>query len=250
MSQPTESEDKWKSFTIRSVQEDDLALILEHVNQIYNRDEPARRLAFETTNNPVTILSMEELNAYFGPRTMRRMDNPENRNLSLIAFDSSTGQLAGIILQFVQKTTAETSKIRQTCPDPEVPKSKCFQKFDAIMDILFLKSDAIIENILEIFNVREAAFNYVTSVDPNYRNQGLATELYRRMKIHLQQHGFSAALSVFTNQYSIRAATRNDFYEIVPDGRTCYSSCIDSSGEKLFPTADPEDYVAVLVCEC
>lgn len=84
------------------------------------------------------------------------------------------------------------------------------------------------------YGVTEFANFFVASTATKYRNQGIATELYKRSFSFLAAEGFTMVKSVFTSPYSRAAAMKLGFEEVHrlyfkdvmnPDGKPMFSQC-------------------------
>jgi len=84
------------------------------------------------------------------------------------------------------------------------------------------------------------------SINPEYRQQGIATETYRRCLILLKKRGFQVVRCGFISRFSRRAAYKFGCFQVVKE------MCTEArahDGSLLNPNADPEDYKEYCIFE-
>ena len=69
-------------------------------------------------------------------------------------------------------------------------------------------------NLFERFGVDHYGDFWVASVDPEFRQKGLATEMYRRSLALLKAKGYPVCKSVFSSPYTRRAVRNLGFEEL------------------------------------
>jgi len=99
-------------------------------------------------------------------------------------------------------------------------------------------------NIFERFGVHEFAEILYTSVDPAFRSQGLATEIFRRSINHFKASGFSVCMSEFTGPMTRRIGERFGFVEVA---KLNFRDFRDAEGNQVLPNANEEEFITVAV---
>jgi len=105
-------------------------------------------------------------------------------------------------------------------------------KFDKMVDF-HQKYD--VETFIDLFMV---------SVGREYRNQGLASEMYRRAFLLYKAEGYSAAKCIFTSPYSQRIARKRGFEEFYAMALKDFK---DDEGNLILPGAVDTDDTAILM---
>lgn len=96
-------------------------------------------------------------------------------------------------------------------------------------------------NIFEKYpDVQFYAEFYGVCVDPEFQNQGLATEMYRRSIVLLKAKGITLATVGFTGSYSRKAGIKNGYIEIA---RTYLRDVRNFNGVLLHPDAGDDEYI-------
>lgn len=78
---------------------------------------------------------------------------------------------------------------------------------------------------------------FIASTTREYRNQGLAGELYNRSIRFLKAEGFKHALVVVTSPWTKRATKNREFEEVA---RVQFKDLVDFEGGKMFDEGDVE----------
>lgn len=101
-------------------------------------------------------------------------------------------------------------------------------------------------NVFERYGVNEYAALLVSSTHPKFRNQGLATEMYKRTLTLLKAEGVKVVKSTFTSPYSRAAVKRLGFEELC---RVNWRDVKDKEGNFVFDHSQltDEHYGAVMV---
>ena len=85
---------------------------------------------------------------------------------------------------------------------------------------------------------------YITaSTGRDYRNIGLASEMYRRSEALLKEQKFPLVASCFTSPWTRKIATNRNFQEL---SRLYLKDLKDESGQQLFPNATEDDFAAFM----
>jgi GNAT superfamily N-acetyltransferase len=95
--------------------------------------------------------------------------------------------------------------------------------------------------LLETYGVAFYAEFFMSSVDPKWRGQGLATEMYERSVSLLRAQGFPLVKSSFTSPITRKIATKMGFKELA---RLYLLDETDEFGLPAFPNASPAQFVA------
>ncbi len=99
----------------------------------------------------------------------------------------------------------------------------------------------------EYYNVKEFANFFVASTATKFRNQGIASELYKRSFAFLAAEGFVMVKSVFTSPFSRSAALKLGFEELY---RLDYKDAIDTNGTPVFAQCKlTEEHYGALMCK-
>ena len=98
-------------------------------------------------------------------------------------------------------------------------------------------------NLLETYGVEFYADFFMSSVEPKYRSQGLATELYERSVTLLKSKGFPLVKSSFTSPITRKIGTKMGFQELA---RVYLFDETDEHGLPAFPKASPVQFVATM----
>jgi hypothetical protein len=143
-------------------------------------------------------------------------------NLSFLAFDAVTQEVAGVRLNF--------HNARDTQPRP--PGSKEARRIMYLLGQLNEKS-----KLFDTYNITEFANLFITCVHRNYCKRGLVTEMYRRTIALCRERGYFLAMATFTNLFSRAGATKVGFEEVA---RIPLKGIKDADGEELAPGADDD----------
>lgn len=102
------------------------------------------------------------------------------------------------------------------------------------------------DEILTRWNVESYAEFFVASTHPDYRNRGLAMEMYQRSLKFLKAQGFQLVECIFTSSSTRRTASKLGFEEIA---RIYYKDVVDENGEPIFRKDEikPDHYAASMV---
>ncbi|ODM93378.1 Dopamine N-acetyltransferase [Orchesella cincta] len=150
-------------------------------------------------------------------------------NLSYMAVDTETGQIASIRM-------VDHARKGKTADFPPM-KHKANVESMEICEKLCEN-----ENLYEKYDITEYGdmFGLVTVSD--YRQRGLAGEMYRRGLHFLKKRGFKIVKCGFVSPFTRRAGKKHGYKEFA---RRRFLECIGSDGKILNPNADdgPDGYI-------
>jgi len=110
-----------------------------------------------------------------------------------------------------------------------------FEKLNQIFNKLMEITDPVFETTFP--NSEFEAHIIMTSVEPEYRTQGLGTEMITRTMLMLKAKGFPVLRSIFSSPAAQIIGTKLGFTEL---GRLELKGQVDQDGNELFPTATTE----------
>jgi GNAT superfamily N-acetyltransferase len=87
---------------------------------------------------------------------------------------------------------------------------------------------------------------FIVSVLREFRNCGLATEMFGRAVSMLKEMGYPVIMCMFSNPYSRKLGERFGFKELV---RSRYIDAKDEKGNLIMPTATPDQFLNVTVLD-
>ena len=90
------------------------------------------------------------------------------------------------------------------------------------------------------------AYYITASIGRDYRNQGLASEMYRRSEALLREHKFPLVASCFTSPWTRKIATNRNFKEL---SRFYLKDLKDDNGRQVLPDATDDDCAALMALE-
>ena len=93
-------------------------------------------------------------------------------------------------------------------------------------------------NMYEKYGIDRYADSCLVSVDREFRQRGLAMELYNRSLTLLRANGFTHLKIVFTSAFSRRNAEKLGFVELA---RKRFVDFVDENGQQVLPNAEPDD---------
>lgn len=217
---------EWKDFNIRLVEPTDIPKILEFHGK--HGHDPLRDLA------PVD----ETYTAYSVARLAALMELEEVYQLSLIAIDKTTDEIAGMNLQFIWKKEEASRFTVKT--DETIPP------FRKIMNSLHATLDDTKLGMFDKYGVESIVWNALVVVHPEYRGKGLASEMYARVVRLLRSKDMTLVFSIFTSPFSRRAAEKEGFVEI---DRAYFNELRDENGAIVLPEATQNDFGSVMVLQ-
>ncbi len=220
-------EGEWNNFTIRYVQLADIPKILEFIAEHGN--DPIRDLA------PVD----ETYNDYAFDRIAKLMESKEVCELSLIATDNITGDIAGIHMQFIWR---KEDAFRGTTDNTE-EKIPPFRK---ILNAMHAKLNDTKLGMFARYGVEFVVWNFCVAINSKHRNRGLASEMYSRVVLLLKSKKFPLAFSIFTSPFSRRAAQKEGFVEI---DRVYFNELRNENDELMLASATGNDFASVMVLQ-
>jgi len=98
-------------------------------------------------------------------------------------------------------------------------------------------------NIFDRYGVDHYAELLIASVDPEFRERGLATEMYRRTLTLLRSRGYPVAESCFTSPITRKVAAKFGFEELV---RRYFKDFEDVNGAKFIDNAGEDQFAALM----
>lgn len=98
-------------------------------------------------------------------------------------------------------------------------------------------------NIYEYYGIQFCADLIATSVNPEYRGQGLVTEIYKRSFDLFRAKGYSICKSTFTSPITHAVAIKYKFQE---HARKLFLEFTDENGHQLLPHAKPEEKAVLM----
>lgn len=221
-----EIEGEWKDLNIRFLQLSDIPKILEFLAE--QGKDPLRSLA------PAD----DTYSRFSNNRIAKLMESEEVCQISLIATEKTTGEIAGIHLQFIWRK--EDAFRASTIPEETVPP------FRKILNLMHAKLNETKLGMFEKYGVEFVVWNFMVAVSSKHRNRGLASELYKRVVELLRSKKFPLAFSIFTSPFSRRAAQKVGFVEI---DRAYFNELRNETGELVVPKGTEYDFASVMVLE-
>jgi ribosomal protein S18 acetylase RimI-like enzyme len=197
----------------------------EHDEAIKLLERSLYRIALEPfTYDPA---SAEDWNAFF-TKIIK-----SGKNLSYIAVDEETGEIAGCrIVDLVQRDAP--SDLKSSYPP--------YFKHKNSIDVFKLCGDVCKDvNLFEQYGISEYPEMFGLTVDPKYRMRGIAGELYQRGLNYFQKKGFPIVKCSFTSPYTRRAGIKRGYKEFA---RRNFHDCKDDQGKVLNPDSNPEEFLS------
>jgi len=156
-------------------------------------------------------------------------------NMNFIVVEKATGKVAGCRV-ITMDSRAKVAKSQEDDPNSPLksPVSKNFVKF--------YYSLLIEGNPFDRFNEETFPHMFGISVDPEFAQQGLATEIYRRAILLMKARGFKFVLVGFVSPYSRAAAAHHGFIRVA---QRALKDAKNDKGQPLFENTDPNDFLDV-----
>jgi len=88
------------------------------------------------------------------------------------------------------------------------------------------------------------AVGFLSSVSPNYRGQGIATEIYRRSILLFRKNGFLIARNFFSSKITMKIVRKLGYEEL---SRVYLRELRNDDGLLVFPQAGPDFYATLMV---
>ncbi|CAG7824551.1 unnamed protein product [Allacma fusca] len=210
-----EIEGDWNGFKIRLVTVEDIEKIQSHLIDNFYRDEP--------------LCNSMGYSEDMGEDFFQIWKTFVSHNLSLVALDSETNEIAGVRITLDHHKDFDWS----------VYNMKSWQALN-ILTILGMVEDKA--NIYEEFNIDRYADWFLVSVDKKYRGRRLAQELYKRSINLAKEKGLPLVKCIFSSPYSRKAGANLGFQEL---GSVRGTEAVDENGEKIFPNVSPDQVVVL-----
>ncbi|CAG7733619.1 unnamed protein product [Allacma fusca] len=151
------------------------------------------------------------------------------QNLTFVAIERSTGRFAGARISFNHKRDTDWSVF-----DFKSSKmAKLMQYINCLDDHT---------RLFEKYNLDSYITFFLAIVHPDFRKQGLVTEMYRRAVDLARAEGFFLAKACFSSPYSRAAALKVGFQEVA---RITYSDVKDENGKPVIPGAMDDQHTWV-----
>ncbi|CAL8142339.1 unnamed protein product [Orchesella dallaii] len=150
-------------------------------------------------------------------------------NLSYMAVDSLTGQIASIRM-------VDLARKDKTNDFPPMKHKANIESMQICEDLC---KD---EDLYGKYNITEFADMFGLTTTEDYRKRGLASEMYRRGLNFLKNRGFKIVKCGFVSPFTRKAGKRHGYKEFA---RCRFLDCRGSDGEILNPNADsgPDGYI-------
>jgi GNAT superfamily N-acetyltransferase len=210
-----EIEGAWNGFKIRLVTSEDQEVLQKHLIQNFYRDEPlcnlmgySDDLAKDFMQIWITFIS---------------------HNLSLVALDEETNEVAGVRITLDHPKGFDWSVYKVTS-----------WQMRTLLQILGMAEEKA--NVYETCNVDRYADWFLVSVEKKYRGQGLAQELYQRSINLAREKKLPLVKCIFSSPYSRKAGANLGFQEL---SAFYVTEALDENGETLLPNAAPNQKVTL-----
>lgn len=110
--------------------------------------------------------------------------------------------------------------------------------------INFLTKASVQADIFSVYpDVDAFADFFMTATAPQFRGQGLATEMYNRAILLFQANGIQLCKSVLTSPWTRKACKNLNFTEHV---KLLLQDYKDQDGKQFFPDATPDQFITVV----
>ncbi|CAG7724842.1 unnamed protein product [Allacma fusca] len=149
------------------------------------------------------------------------------QNLTFFAVETSTKRFAGARICFNQRKDMDWSVFDF--------KSSKLAKLMRYINCLDDRT-----RLYEKYNLDSYMMCFLAIVHPDFRQQGLATEMYRRAVELARAEGFFLAKACFSSPYSRAAAAKVGFEEVA---RITYFDVTDENGKPVIPGAVDDQQV-------
>jgi len=212
-------EGDWNEFTFKIIRKEDYPKVLEHLNNTFYRDEPHLK-HFGYTEE--TALDLDKL-------VLGALE--QNDFLSFCAIEKETGKIAGVRITF------KASK-----NDPE--STTKFDSFPVNFLMKLLTQMAEKANIFDRYNADSYGTLLMASVDPEFRERGLVTEMYKRTIQLLRSLNFVAAETICSNPITRNVTAKLGFEELC---RIYFHEYVDEEGKRILPKANDDECSALMV---
>lgn len=217
---------QWNDFNIRFVQLTDIPNILQFMESVH---DPLRDISPPD----------ETYTAYANAKLGKLMESEEVCELSLIATDRVTNEIAGIHMQFIWRKE-DAFRGGSINVDETIPP------FRKILNLMHAELNDTKLGMFERYGVEFVVWNFLVAVNEKHRNKGLASEMYSRIVRLLKHKKFPLAFSIFTSPFSRRAAQKVGFLEI---DRLYFEELRHENGEIAVPAATADDFASVMVLQ-
>jgi len=210
-------EGEWKNFVFKMAEPIHAKIILEHMRKNFYRDEPlCKGVGYD-----------DDMADDFDELIVQVLPD----KLSFIALEKGSDKVAGVRL------TTITKKSHHGRPKPVLKSRK------TAMILSFLTELTAKSKICETYGIDHYADFFMTSVDAEFRGQGLVTEMYRRSIALLTSKNLPVAKSVFSSPFTRKAATKLQFCELA---RLYLSEAKYEDGTKAYPDAGEDEFASVM----
>jgi len=211
MANPVEG--TWKGFTFKFIETEDIPKVYEHMRAAYFRDERTCQLSGYSEEFALDMEKLYDAVFCFGER------------LSFIAVDSTNGKVAGVRLTHTMTKYTSFAHLKF--------KSQTIKNLFQLINLSNEQAD-----VFNRYGLDHYAFYLAASTSSDYRNQGLASEMYRRSELLLRHHKFPLVTSIFSSPWTRKIATNRKFVEI---SRVYMKDMKDENGKQLLPNANDDD---------
>jgi len=133
--------------------------------------------------------------------------------------------------------------IREMSKDAIAPNMSQFQSPEMKKIVPFILNLQEQGKVFDVLGVHEVATLVSLSIEREFRQQGLATEFYRRTIAFLKAKMYPAVEGCFSSPYARKIAEKLGFQELSSAYVAEYK---DAKGEVVFPNAAPEDFISIM----